>query len=534
VTRPRLQRARTGAAAALLIALAATITACTSSSLPASQSGAASGGVSKTTLNVGLLGDIGQPPDPDIYYANSGQALIQSAYEGLVQYASGTAKPGIEPLLATSWTISPDKRVYTFYLRQGVKFHDGTLFTSEAVKVSFARRAALKGGAAYMVAGVKSVNASNPKVAIVTLTQPNSAFLDYLASPFGPKMESPTALKEHAGTDDAQTYLQTHDIGTGPYTYASMQAGTGYTLKAFPGYWGTKPQFTTVNLTIYTDGSTLQLATTSGQVDLTWQLPTSSYEQIKANTSLVSYSLPSFSAALIDLNPTRSFFSSRQARVAFLESIDQSSLVKEAFDPLTTPATTLYGQGMITDGSDRQDIRYDPSALADYVKTLPSGTPVVVGFATNNSSAQEAANIEAAQLDGLGLKATAQGYTNAQVYAWLQDPQSGPDVFIDGSNGPDGANPYMWGEPFWGKDGGINYFGCDVPETDQYLAMGLATGSTADYDRAAQAYSANGCYMNLAHHNVWVVTDKRVGGLRQADSIATPRIPRFNELTIAS
>ena len=105
------------------------------------------------TLTVGLLGDIGQPPDPDIYYANNGTAIMINAYEGLVQYKNNTDKVEIAPRLAESWEVNPTHDVYTFHLRKGVTFHDGTPFTSAAVDVAFKRRIAVKGGAAYMVDG---------------------------------------------------------------------------------------------------------------------------------------------------------------------------------------------------------------------------------------------------------------------------------------------------------------------------------------------------------------------------------------------
>ena len=63
-----------------------------------------------------------------------------------------------------------------------------------------------------------SVATPNAYEAVITLKSPNTAFLDYLASPYGPVMESPTALAANAGSDNDQTYLQTHSIGTGPYS----------------------------------------------------------------------------------------------------------------------------------------------------------------------------------------------------------------------------------------------------------------------------------------------------------------------------
>ena len=81
-----------------------------------------------------------------------------NAYEGLVQYKNNTDTVEIAPRLAESWEDNPTHDVYTFHLRKGVTFHDGTPFTSAAVDVAFKRRIAVKGGAAYMVDVVKSVD----------------------------------------------------------------------------------------------------------------------------------------------------------------------------------------------------------------------------------------------------------------------------------------------------------------------------------------------------------------------------------------
>ena len=96
-------------------------------------------------LHLSFLQDPGQPPDPDIYYAGQGLLLTTNLYEGLLQFKGGQDKAELEPLLATEWTASPDNKVFTLKLREGVKFHDGTPFNSAAVKASFDRRLAVNG-----------------------------------------------------------------------------------------------------------------------------------------------------------------------------------------------------------------------------------------------------------------------------------------------------------------------------------------------------------------------------------------------------
>jgi peptide/nickel transport system substrate-binding protein len=254
-TAAKAKRVRRGLASAAVALLGAAPVISVATSAPA---GAASFPTSHT-LNLSFLEDPGQPPDPDVYYAGEGLLLTRNMYQDLLQYKPGTAKRVLEPELATSWTVSKSGLVYTFKLRHGVLFHDGTPFTSAAVEPSFARRAAVDGGPAYMVSDVASVQTPDPYTVVINLTTPNSAFLDYLAAPYGPVMESPTALAANAGTDHDQTYLQTHDIGTGPYTLTQAKVGVSYQMKAFPQYWGPKPYYTTINMPVIDNLSTEEI-----------------------------------------------------------------------------------------------------------------------------------------------------------------------------------------------------------------------------------------------------------------------------------
>ncbi|RFA18160.1 ABC transporter substrate-binding protein [Subtercola boreus] len=522
------KRARAAIAALAIVPLLA-LAACSSSSSSTAAKPAPTDGV----LTVGLLGDIGQPPDPDVYYANNGLAIVLNTYEGLVQYTNNIDHVDYAPRLATSWTISPDNTVFTFTLRSGVTFHDGTPFNSAAVKASFDRRTAVGGGASYMTAGIASVATPDDLTAVVTLSAPNSAFLDYLASPFGPKMESPTGLAANAGSDNAQTYLQTHDLGTGPYTLTDAEVGTKYGLTQYDKYWGTISPFTTVELPVYNDASALQLAIDSGDVSVSVaNLPSTSLSKYENNAGFNSDLLPTLQSALITTNPSKSFFATKEARQAFMSSIDQAKLVSQVLGDRSEPATTLYAKGMITDGSDKQNITYDPTVMASYAKTLPSGTSMVLGYASDNTNAMAMANIVAANLQADGIQATAQGFPTSEVFGWANDPTQGPDAFIDGNNGPDGGSPYMWGHVFWDKTGGINYFLCDDPSTDADLNQAVQTGDTALYAKAAQTYSATGCYMNLSYNKDWVVSQKWVAGVAEAHNLGANELD-FSKLTIA-
>jgi peptide/nickel transport system substrate-binding protein len=511
------------------------VAGCSSGTPTGSGGGGGAAAPTNGTLTVGLLGDIGQPPDPDIYYANNGTAIMINAYEGLVQYKNNTDAVDIAPRLAETWDVNPTHDVYTFHLRKGVTFHDGTPFTSAAVDVAFKRRIAVKGGAAYMVEAVKSVATPDDFTAVVTLTKPNTAFLSYLASPFGPKMESPQGLKANAGSDDAQTYLSSHDLGTGPYELTTAQTGVKYEMTQYDGYWGPKSPFKKIEMPVYTDESALELAFDNGTVGtVVAALPSSSLDKYAKAGNASNYFLPTLQGALVTVNPSHDFFKTSDARVAFLKSIDQGALVSQVLGKRSEAATTMYAKGMIPGAADKQAISFDAGALKGYVASLPANAPknLVIGFANGNVNAQSMANIVVANLQTDGLTATAQGYDTSTVFGWINNPPSGPDAFIDGNNGPDGGDPYMWGHVFWDASGGINYFGCESKEVNGLLALGLGTGDTATYVKAGDLYGQTGCFLNLSYNKDWVVAQKWLTGVPESQNIGANEL-NFSLLGIA-
>ena len=119
--------------------------------------------------------------DPDNGFEVAGLGAINAVYEGLVEYATGSTE--IVGLLAESWTISDDGLIYTFSIRDGVKFHDGTPMTAQEVKISLERRwkdtsLALN----YFLYNVVAIDAPNANTLIVNLKDPQVSFLDNLAS----------------------------------------------------------------------------------------------------------------------------------------------------------------------------------------------------------------------------------------------------------------------------------------------------------------------------------------------------------------
>ena len=363
---------------AVLAALALVAVACGGTSDSGTSSSGGSSGGTSTTLRTAFVADM-QVPDPDIFYETEGNQVVMSSYEGLVRYKQDPPSNEIEPLLATSWTKAPDGLTYTFKLRPNVKFDDGTTMDSAAVKTSFERRTKIDQGPAYMLAEVASYDTPDPLTFVVHLKRPVSAFMDYLAAPYGPKAQSPKQLTAHAGDDDAQTWLKTHSIGTGPYMITDFVLGQKYVLTANPDYWGPAPKIKTINIDIVPDLSTQQLKLEGGDLDILHNLPASTTNSFKSKSGFQVIAIPSLQLQVLKVDPNKAPFDDQSFRVAMRAAIDKKKLTEDVFGNLGIVSHQMTPLGQLPafpPGTGTDDWDYNPKALKDAVAKLPGSVEV--------------------------------------------------------------------------------------------------------------------------------------------------------------
>ncbi len=485
-------------------------------------------------LHLSFLQDPGQPPDPDIYYAGQGLLLTTNTYEGLLQYKGGIDKAELEPLLATEWTASPDNKVFTLKLRQGVKFHDGTPFTSAAVKASFDRRAAVNQGPAYMVGDVESVTTQGDFGVTITLKAPNSAFLDYLACPYGPRMLRPEGLQKNAGTDHAQGYLTNHDLGTGPYVLTAAEVGSRYALEAFKDYWGAKPYFEKVELPVITDVSAQQLQFNNGQVAaILHDLPSSAVQSYLNNKSFSNYSLPTMMSNYVYINPSKGMMTDVKNRNAVMQAINVDELVKQTYFGRGKKAEQIYPPNMMAAEFGKQSVPHDPSALSAIAATLPADQKAVtIGYDSSNPDNQLISNLIQTELAAAGLTVKVQAYPTSEIYGWVgTDGKSAPEIMTY-VGWPDAPSPYTWGHISWDAGGGLNFFGCSSPAVTDALAKGLPADSAPDFSTAGVEAVKTGCWLNVADVNDFMVAQPWLKGVEQAHVVTNPNSLRLNALSV--
>ncbi len=150
-----------------------------------------------------------------------------NVYEKLVEYNAQTGE--MIPTLAESWDMSPDGLTWTFHLREGVKFQDGSKFDSEAVKLSW--DLGLQGSQGYKYAAVESAEATDPMTFVVKLKVGYPILYTISATPF---IVSPTAVNKLGD----QAYQPGNGAGTGPYMLKAVNTTVEATLVRNPDYWG--------------------------------------------------------------------------------------------------------------------------------------------------------------------------------------------------------------------------------------------------------------------------------------------------------
>ena len=514
-----------------VVATSLALAACTSSKNAQSTNSSPSGKSHATTLHIALLDDMGVP-DPDVFYGSEGLMVTDSVYEGLLQYANNSTT--IIPSLASLPTVSSDGLTYTFTLHAGVTFHDGTALTSAAVKSSFARRTKINQGPAYMLAAVTSVDTPSALTAVVHLSHPVSAFLDYMASPWGPKILSPAEISAHTvAGDEGQKWLGSHDAGSGPYTITSFIPNQKYVLSRFDGYWGTKAGFAEVDFAIQPSITTQELELEKGQLDMVMHGLSSQDLKALANKSgLVEHQYPAEVKTVAFVNPHSGPFTSVAARDALAQVLDKAKLTEEVFGKAGTASTQIYPTGQLPPSATSSVVKYDPSVLKALVPSLPS-KKVDIGYDATEPRNQLMAELIQLELQSVGLTVTTRSIPIAQIYSFPQHLDQAPTILIQ-TTVPDAAHPDTWGRIYMSKGGGANYMQCIDPAVDAALDAGLASTTHADvvtnYGNAGNLISKNACFIDISDVQDIIVTRAGLTGLYHVP--AEPS--NFNLATIAN
>jgi len=253
-------------------------------------------------------------------YAN--MYLENQLYEALT-YVNDSGE--VKPVLATDWTVSDDGMVYTFTLREGVKFHNGETMKASDVVYSFNRamsEAPLEG----YYAPIEKVEADGDNTVVMTLKYafaPITSYLMYIP------VVSEVFCQDHE--------LLTEACGTGAYKLDSIDLNTECKMSAFPDYWGGEPSIKNVTFKVITEATSASIAFESGDLDFMMCYNVSAYapleESGKYNTALA----PTFHTAFIALNNTVEPLNNKLVRQALSYATDRQTMIDIAYEGLAQP-----------------------------------------------------------------------------------------------------------------------------------------------------------------------------------------------------
>ncbi|MDP9225079.1 MAG: ABC transporter substrate-binding protein [Actinomycetota bacterium] len=464
---------------ALVAIVALAIAGCS----PQAVNNASKNGKGSDTLRLAFSDNPTGGIDPANFYNIEGEALILSVYEGLLRYAPTTGK--LEGSLADSWKASSDLKTYTFHLRTGVRFQDGTKFDSKAVKTSFQREIDLATGPSYMVADIAQMKTPDRQTFIVRLKHPNNAFLDYMASMYGPKIISPKAISDNAqGNDLAKKWLASNAVGTGPYSLTSYQQDNRFVLQRFDGYWGPKANFKTVDIAVIPDIGAQQLQLEAGDLDMILHgISASQVPSLESNGVTVK-SFDSVIRQIILINPHRAPFTSLRAREAFAAALNIPAAVNAIYGKYATVATSIYPKFTLPPG----EAPVDYSSTA----TVPQGTPITITFPNVEPDLRRFAEYFQPELQKAGFKVTLKADTYSQEFGYYKNLKNAPNAIVSTFN-PDAAHPDTWARLLWNTNGGLNLLGYSVPASDKAMNQAVVATSKA---RADRLYAKAGELMN--------------------------------------
>lgn len=231
----------------------------------------------------------------------------------------------IGPLLATSWSASPDGMTLTFRLREDVKFQDGTPFNAEAVAFSLDRlisgKVKVPIGAGFKV--MKSIEAVNPTTVAIHLKNPDPNLLANLSTTMA------SILSPASATKDGNTPTNiVHPVGTGPYQFTRWNKGSEVVFTRADSYWGQMPYYKTVSFKIIPEANSREAGLLAGQLDLIMNPPITDLAALAANPAVKVIKAPSDRSVFVAINTTKPPFDNEKVRQALNYAVDKNALIK--------------------------------------------------------------------------------------------------------------------------------------------------------------------------------------------------------------
>jgi peptide/nickel transport system substrate-binding protein len=279
----------------------------------------------------------GEPDQLDPHKTNAyfSFEVLENVYDTLVEPDENLE---MRSALAESWEVSDDQLTWTFHLRQGVAFHDGSPFSADDVVYSYNRIIDQKLSNADRFSAVTAVAAPDKSTVKISVAQATPNLLSNIGGFKG------MAIVQRKNVESGQ--IATHPIGTGPFAFKGAKSGDSITLVANKNYWGGPPAISGVTFRFIPEASTALSALQAGEIDWTDSIPTQRVEELKADESINLGVTPSNDYWYLTLNEARKPYNDVRVRRAIGYGVDRDAIVQA-----TSYGTATANQLAIPKGS---------------------------------------------------------------------------------------------------------------------------------------------------------------------------------------
>ena len=367
--------------------------------------------------------------DPSVSYSTE-LGYMANIYETLIRVNPPGSSELFSFVLATDFAASDDGMDYTFKLRKGVKFHDGSDFTAQAVKFSIERTQRLGKGAAFIWGDLKEIEIIDDYTVKLILKTPvplpqiaASAYASYIMSP-------------GVGDNGSDWFNKGMDAGTGPYTLKNYKDGESWMLAKFPDYWGGWDGNHVENILVkYTKAPLTQLQMLQAeQAMLVGRIPLDSYASIKKGKNTTVLYGPSYQNYMAFFNTTRPPLDNVKVRKALAHAIPYKDIINIGFNGNASQARGPVPQGQFGGTTDviqyPHDLELAKSLLAE-AGFKDGGFKLTLTYAAENGQEARFAPLIQSEFKKLGIDVEIKGLAwNTQWAMAKKDPKTAQDIFL--------------------------------------------------------------------------------------------------------
>ena len=339
---------------------------------------------------VGIAQDLEDSLDPHLSASAGSREVLFNIYEGLVKPSSDGE---LICAVARDYQLSNGGRTYTFYIREGVQFHNGQTVTAADVVYSIQRCADTSKGAPLVAAFsvIQEVKAVDEMTVSITIEKADLDFLSYLTEAIVP---------------NRYDKIDTQPMGTGPFKYVSRSPQENIIMERFDGYWGEKAKLSKVTYKVYEDSTALVMALKGGAIDLCAHLTNAQVSQLDtAKFQILEDTMKLVQA--VYLNHQAEPFNNEAVREALCYAINRQQIMDfvaggrgTAVGSSMYPAFTKYFMPELVDY-----YKYDPAKAKQLLADAgyPNGFEMTITVASNNKPHVDTAEVVAEQLRAVGI-----------------------------------------------------------------------------------------------------------------------------------